>query len=174
MKYILNKLSNTNFRIKIWVTLSIIILILSNVNCNTQTDKIKITEDQVKQTIHDFFASIEIGSELNTNDYITDDFKIVELGGPYTLDEFWAVVAESLGDAVPVSRNWELSDWLVSIDENSAHVSYKNNGTFVMSVDGEEVTTNPVWLESGYLILDEDKLRIKFFQSEEVSDYLSK
>ena len=43
-----------------------------------------------------------------------------------------------------------------------------------MSVDGEEVTTNPVWLESGYLILDEDKLRIKFFQSEEVSDYLSK
>ena len=40
------------------------------------------------QTVGNFFASIEVGSELNTNDYITDDFKIVELGGPYTLDEF--------------------------------------------------------------------------------------
>ena len=158
---------------KIFTTLTII-LILSNLSCNSIDNSNKITEDQVKQTVSNFFASIEIGSELNTTDYITDDFKIVELGGPYTLDEFWALIAESQGENIAVSRKWNLSNWSISIDINSAHVSYKNNGTFVTSVEGQEVTTNPVWLESGYLVLIDGKLKIKYFQSEEVSDYLSK
>ena len=157
----------------IFTTLTII-LILSNLSCNSVDNSLKITEDQVKETVGNFFASIEIGSELNTSDYITDDFKIVELGGPYTLDEFWALIAESQGQNIPVSRKWDLSNWSISIDVNSAHVSYKNNGTFVTSIEGEEVTTNPVWLESGYLVLENDELKIKYFQSEEVSDYLSK
>jgi len=157
----------------IFTTLTII-LILSNLSCNSVDNSLKITEDQVKETVGNFFTSIEIGSELNTSDYITDDFKIVELGGPYTLDEFWALIAESQGENIPVSRKWDLSNWSISIDVNSAHVSYKNNGTFVTSIEGEEVTTNPVWLESGYLVLENDELKIKYFQSEEVSDYLSK
>ena len=157
----------------IFTTLTII-LILSNLSCNSVDNSLKITEDQVKETVGNFFTSIEIGSELNTSDYITDDFKIVELGGPYTLDEFWALIAESQGENIPVSRKWDLSNWSISIDVNSAHVSYKNNGTFVTSIEGEEITTNPVWLESGYLVLENDELKIKYFQSEEVSDYLSK
>jgi hypothetical protein len=157
----------------IFTTLTII-LILSNLSCNSIDNGNKITEDQVKETVSNFFASIEIGSELNTTDYITDDFKIVELGGPYTLDEFWALIAESQGENIAVSRKWNLSNWSISIDVNSAHVSYKNNGTFVTSIEGQEVTTNPVWLESGYLVLIDGKLKIKYFQSEEVSDYLSK
>ena len=155
-------------------TTLIIILILSNLSCNSVDNSLKITEDQVKETVGNFFASIEVGSELNTNDYITDDFKIVELGGPYTLDEFWALIAESQGDNITISRKWDLSNWSISIDVNSAHVSYKNNGTFVTSIEGEEITTTPVWLESGYLVLENDELKIKYFQSEEVSDYLSK
>ena len=157
----------------IFTTLTII-LILSNLSCNSIDNSLKITEDQVKETVGNFFASIEVGSELNTNDYITDDFKIVELGGPYTLDEFWALIAESQGENITISRKWDLSNWSISIDVNSAHVSYKNNGAFVTSIEGEEVTTNPVWLESGYLVLENDELKIKYFQSEEVSDYLSK
>ena len=157
----------------IFTTLTII-LILSNLSCNSVDNSLKITEDQVKETVGNFFASIEVGSELNTNDYITDAFKIVELGGPYTLDEFWALIAESQGDNITISRKWDLSNWSISIDVNSAHVSYKNNGTFVTSIEGEEITTNPVWLESGYLVLENDELKIKYFQSEEVSDYLSK
>ena len=157
----------------IFTTLTII-LILSNLSCNSVDNSLKITEDQVKETVGNFFASIEVGSELNTNDYITDDFKIVELGGPYTLDEFWALIAETQGENITISRKWDLSNWSISIDVNSAHVSYKNNGTFVTSIEGKEVTTNPVWLESGYLVLENDELKIKYFQSEEVSDYLSK
>ena len=158
---------------KIFTTLTII-LIVSNLSCNSIDNSNKITEDQVKETVSNFFSSNEIGSELNTNDYVTDDFKIVELGGPYTLDEFWALIAESQGENIAVSRKWDLSNWSISIDINSAHVSYKNNGTFVTSIEGQEVTTNPVWLESGYLVLIDGKLKIKYFQSEEVSDYLSK
>ena len=151
-----------------------IIFILVNFSCNFGENSHKITEEQVKNTVSNFFASIEIGSELNTSDYITGDFKIVELGGPYTLDEFWALVEESQGENIPISRKWDLSNWSISIDVKSAHVSYKNNGTFVTSIEGEEVTTNPVWLESGYLVLENNELKIKYFQSEEISDYLSK
>ncbi len=132
-----------------------------------------ISEEQVIETITNFFSSIEVGSELKTENYISDDFKIVELGGPYTLEEFWALIAKTQGDNIAVSRKWDLSNWVISIDDESAHASYKNNGTFVTSINGENLTTNPVWLESGYLILEDDKLKIKFFQSEEISDYLS-
>ena len=155
-------------------TTLIIILIVSNLSCNSIDNSNKITEDQVKETVSNFFSSNEIGSELNTNDYVTDDFKIVELGGPYTLDGFRELITEIQGENIPVSRKWNLSNWSISIDVNSAHASFKNNGTFITSVDGQEVTSNPVWLESGYLILVDGKLKIKYFQSEEVSDYLSK
>ena len=83
-------------------------------------------------------------------------------------------ITEDQGENITISRKWDLSNWSISIDVNSAHVSYKNNGTFVTSIQGEQVTTNPVWLESGYLVLENDELKIKYFQSEEVSDYLSK
>ena len=157
----------------IFTTLTII-LIVSNLSCNSIDNSNKITEDQVKETVSNFFSSNEIGSELNTNDYVTDDFKIVELGGPYTLDGFRALITEIQGENIPVSRKWNLSHWSISIDVISAHASFKNNGTFITSVDGQEVTSNPVWLESGYLVLVDGKLKIKYFQSEEVSDYLSK
>lgn len=157
----------------IFTTLTII-LIVSNLSCNSIDNSNKITEDQVKETVSNFFSSNEIGSELNTNDYVTDDFKIVELGGPYTLDGFRALITEIQGENIPVSRKWNLSNWSISIDVNSAHASFKNNGTFITSVDDQEVTSNPVWLESGYLVLVDGKLKIKYFQSEEVSDYLSK
>ena len=157
----------------IFTTLTII-LIVSSLSCNSIDNSSKITEDQVKETVSNFFSSNEIGSELNTNDYVTEDFKIVELGGPYTLDGFRELITEIQGENIPVSRKWNLSNWSISIDVNSAHASFKNNGTFITSVDGQEVTSNPVWLESGYLILVDGKLKIKYFQSEEVSDYLSK
>ena len=157
----------------IFTTLTII-LIVSNLSCNSIDNSNKITEDQVKETVSNFFSSNEIGSELNTNDYVTEDFKIVELGGPYTLDGFRELITEIQGENIPVSRKWNLSNWSISIDVNSAHASFKNNGTFITSVDGQEVTSNPVWLESGYLVLVDGKLKIKYFQSEEVSDYLSK
>ena len=109
------------------ITTLTIILILSNLSCNSVDNSLKITEDQVKETVGNFFASIEVGSELNTNDYITDDFKIVELGGPYTLDEFWVLIAESQGHNITISRKWDLSNWSISIDVNSARYTCSNN-----------------------------------------------
>ena len=92
-----------------------------------EDDNDEITKAQVKETISNFFSSIEIGSELDTYDYITEDFQLVELGGPYTLAEFWSLIESSQGDNIPVSRNWDLSNWTISIDDESAHVNYKNN-----------------------------------------------
>ena len=77
------------------------------------------------------------------------------------MDEFWSLIEASQGDNIPVSRNWDLSNWTISIDDESAHVSYKNDGTFVTSINGEEITTNPIWL-GAYLVLDDDELKLNF------------
>ena len=162
-----------NYKYGFYLLIVILIGIFVIDSIEEDYDDDEITKAQVKETISNFFSSIEIGSELDTYDYITEDFQLVELGGPYTLDEFWSLIEASQGDNIPVSRNWDLSNWTISIDDESAHVSYKNDGTFVTSINGEEVTTNPIWLESAYLVLDDDELKIKYFQSEEISDYLS-
>ena len=162
-----------NYKFGFYLLIIILIGVFVIDSIEEDYDDDEITKAQVKETISNFFSSIEIGSELDTYDYITEDFQLVELGGPYTLDEFWSLIEASQGDNIPVSRNWDLSNWTISIDDESAHVSYKNNGTFVTSIDSEEVTTNPIWLESAYLVLDDDKLKIKYFQSEEISEYLS-
>ena len=162
-----------NYKFGFYLLIVVLIGIFVIDSVEEDYDDDEITKAQVKETISNFFSSIEIGSELDTYDYITEDFQLVELGGPHTLAEFWSLIESSQGDNIPVSRNWDLSNWTISIDDESAHVSYKNNGTFVTSINGEEVTTNPIWLESAYLIVDNDKLKIKYFQSEEISDYLS-
>ena len=162
-----------NYKFGFYLIIVILIGIFVIDSIEEDYDDDEITKAQVKETVINFFSSIEIGSELDTYDYITEDFQLVELGGPYTLGEFWSLIEVSQGDNIPVSRNWDLSNWTISIDDESAHVSYKNNGTFVTSINGDEGTTNPIWLESAYLVLDDDELKIKYFQSEEISDYLS-
>ena len=47
----------------IFTTLTII-LIVSNLSCNSIDNSNKITEDQVKETVSNFFSSNEIGLSL--------------------------------------------------------------------------------------------------------------
>ena len=122
-----------NYKFGFYLLIVILIGIFVIDSVEEDYDDDEITKAQVKETISNFFSSIEIGSELDTYDYITEDFQLVELGGPYTLAEFWSLIESSQGDNIPVSRNWDLSNWTISIDDESAHVSYKNDGTFAVS-----------------------------------------
>ena len=114
-----------NYKFGFYLLIVILIGIFVIDSIEEDYDDDEITKAQVKETISNFFSSIEIGSELDTYDYITEDFQLVELGGPYTLAEFWSLIEASQGDNIPVSRNWDLSNWTISIDDESAHVSYK-------------------------------------------------
>ena len=70
----------------------------------------------------------------------------------------------------PISTDWELSNYTVSTDENSAHVHYSNRGTFVMTDD--QGNKNPVtieWLESAYFVREDGELKLKFLQSDDIT-----
>lgn len=97
--------------------------------------------------------------------YITDDFIIYEVGQKMDKQEFLKFVS-----GVPVIKSeWNLSDFRISTDKNSAHVSLFNTGTFEVEVDSFKLRQKFEWLESAYLVKREDKVKIKFYFSDNLS-----
>ena len=84
-----------NYKFGFYLLIVVLIGIFVIDSIEEDYDDDEITKAQVKETISNFFSSIEIGSELDTYDYITEDFQLVELGGPYTLAEFWSIIESS-------------------------------------------------------------------------------
>ena len=51
----------------------------------------------------------------------------------------------------------------------SAHISYKNMGTFVSRTEDEKKSVLKFqWLENAYFVMDEGRLKIKFIHSQEL------
>jgi hypothetical protein len=123
----------------------------------------KISDAEVIKIVEGFFDALDVE---NTDpdlidDYVTEDFLIYEAGMKMNKDEFIKLIS-----GFPVAESdWELSDFRVSVDDNSAHASFYNKGRFVVKTDTSEVVLKPEWLESAYLIKDEGKLKIKFYFS---------
>ena len=65
--------------------------------------------------------------------------------------------------------SWELSDFVVSIDNNSAHVSYLNKGLFKTK---QNELVHSEWMESVYMVLENDELKLKFLQSDLVNEVI--
>ena len=103
----------------------------------------------------------------NITDLVTDDFRIYEKEMNFTLEEFLDFV-DSRPEGM-ISTDWESSNYTVSIDNNSAHVYYFNQGQFVVTdQDGKEQTMNIEWLESVYMVREDESLKIKFLQSDDI------
>ena len=68
-----------------------------------------------------------------------------------------------------IEDDWEITDWNITIDKESAHVFYKNNGRFVTLNDGKKTLLNYEWLESAYLVRVDGKLKIRFYFSDEIN-----
>ena len=58
---------------------------------------------------------------------------------------------------------------MVSIDNNSAHISYFNKGLFKTK---QNELVHSEWMESVYMVLDNDELKVKFLQSDLVSEVI--
>ena len=87
-----------------------------------------ITEEMVIEKVYDLFRAIESENEDRSKffDVVTDDFLIYEIGQEINKDDFLEFV-ESFN---VIEDDWELSDFKVSLDYNSAHVYFKNKGRF--------------------------------------------
>ena len=90
---------------------------------------------------------------------------IFEVGNDFNLesfDSFISEASETLSETI-----WELSNFVVSLDDNSAHISYFNNGAFKTN-QNEMIRYH--WMESAYMVLDDEELKLKFLQSDVVSE----
>ena len=125
-----------------------------------------ITEQEVIDKVNQFFEllDIEVYQKEKVLTILTDDFQIFEMGKPWDMNEFDEFLQEA--SKTTISTDWILTNFVVSIDENSAHVSYINDGIF-KTIDNELVISN--WLESVYLVKEKGELKLKFLQSDLVS-----
>ena len=125
-----------------------------------------LSEDEVISKLNQFFEllDLEVYEKEKVSTILTDDFLIFEMGKAWNMDEFDEFIKEA--SKTTISTNWALSNYVVSIDDNSAHISYVNDGVFE-TTDNELVISN--WLESVYLVREEGELKLKFLQSDLVS-----
>ena len=137
----------------------------------------QLMEDRVVGHINDFFSALNIQNydKEALSQKVTNDFIIFEMGEKFTLNEFTDFI-ESAGYLGWESTEWFLSDFTISIDNNSAHVSYLNTGVFIYpNPYASEVLLkeNKQWLESVYIVLEDDELKIKFLQSDDIYSKVS-
>ena len=61
-----------------------------------------------------------------------------------------------------VENNWELSNFKIDTDQNSAHASLRNVGKFLVETDSGNVIMDFDWLESAYLVREDGELKFAF------------
>ena len=119
----------------------------------------QLTEEMIMDHINGFFNALNIKNYNKTllSQKVTSDFIIYEMGDKFTLNEFTDFI-ESAGYLGWESTEWFLSDFTISIDNNSAHVSYLNVGVFIYPnpyAPQVLLKENKQWLESVYIVLEE-------------------
>ena len=139
--------------------------------------QVKLTDESVVEHINSFFNALNIKNydKKLLKQKVTNDFVIFEMGDKFTLDEFTNFI-ELSGFLEWDSTEWILSDFKISIDSSSAHVSYLNTGTFVYPnpyKKGVTLKEDKKWLESVYIVLDGEDLKIKFLQSDDIYSKIS-
>ena len=140
------------------------VIVLLNFSCNNSNE---ISEQEVKDTILGMFNSFSVESnDKNTfYNYVTDDYVLYEMGKEMNASEF----LEFASTFNIIEDDWEITNWNITIDKESAHAYFKNKGRFVTLNDGKKTLLNYQWLESAYLVKIEDKLKIKFYFSDVVN-----
>jgi hypothetical protein len=138
-------------------------------SCTNKPEKI-ISKDYAISTLRSFFDSMDIDNLGNKKvyDYTTKDFVIFEMGDKYDLETFLEIVKTHFKKGY-ISTEWKLFDHKVTIDDNSAHISYFNKGKFVFVENGITKEENTLWMESVYLIYEDDKLKLSFLQSDDIT-----
>ena len=137
----------------------------------------QITEEKVINNIKDFFSALNVKNydKITLNQKVTTDFMIYEMGDKFTLNEFTDFI-ESAGYLGWESTEWFLSDFTISIDSNSAHVSYLNTGVFIYPNPYRRevlLKEDKQWLESVLIVREDEDLKIKFLQSDEIYSKIS-
>ena len=139
------------------------LLLLSTILIFACQSPTKISEKEVMDTFETFFDVLD--HDLSSfNSVVTDDFFIYENSRHYTKAEFIDFVKTF--DIVSSKRKFE--DVVIDTDYNSAHISLKQLGEFIVNTPEGKVKLEFEWLESTYAIKVDGKLKFKFYFSEAI------
>ena len=140
-------------------------------SCNS-FNQTEITEQEVKDKFYEFFEVLSVNNPDKNKlyDLVTDDYFIFENQKKYSMEEF----IQFVNTFRTLEDEWELSEFEIDIDQNSAHVSLRNIGKFLVETDSGNVIMNFDWLESAYLIRDEGELKFDFYFSDAVKESITK
>ena len=139
------------------------LLLLSTILIFACQSPTKISEKEVMDTFETFFDVLD--HDLSSfNSVVTDDFFIYENSRHYTKAEFIDFVKTF--DIVSSKRKFE--DVVIDTDYNSAHISLKQLGEFIVNTPEGKVKLEFEWLESTYAVKVDGKLKFKFYFSEAI------
>lgn len=143
-----------------------LLIFLSFYGC--KKDENIITDDQVKAKFYQFFETLSVDNPDKTKlyDLVTDDYYIFENERRYTMDEF----IEFVNSFDMIESEWDLRDFVIDTDSESAHATLTNIGRFLVKTDSGNIVMNFEWLESAYLIKENDDLKFKFYFSDAVKE----
>ena len=123
----------------------------------------KISEKEVMNSFNSFFEVLDNDLE-NFESMVTEDFFIFENSRRYSKDEFIEFVKTF--DIVSSKRTFE--DVVIDTDINSAHISLKHFGEFIVNTPTGKTKLEFEWLESTYAVKIDNKLKFKFYFSEAI------
>jgi nucleoid DNA-binding protein len=122
-----------------------------------------ISKEEVMKSFEAFFEILD--NDIDSFDTtITDDFFIFENSRRYSKDEFIEFVNSF--DIISSKRKFE--DITIDSDHNSAHISLKQFGEFIVNTPEGRTKLEFEWLESTYAVKVDDKLKFKFYFSEAI------
>lgn len=124
-----------------------------------------ISEQEANNTLETLFEIVDNDID-RFGDVVTDDFFIFENSRTYTKDEFVDYV-KSFGE-FEAKRSFE--DVVIDTDQNSAHLSLKQHGEFIVTTPEGKIQMIFDWLESVYMVKEQEQLKVKFYFSEVVND----
>jgi len=123
----------------------------------------KISEKEVMDSFNSFFEVLD--SDLdNFDSMVTEDFFICENSRRYSKEEFIEFVKTF--DIVSSKRTFE--DVIIDTDVNSAHISLKQFGEFIVNTPDGKTKLEFEWLESTYAVKVDNKMKFKFYFSEAI------
>ena len=139
------------------------LLLLSTILIFACQNPTKISKKEVMDTFETFFEVLD--HDLSSFDsMVTDDFFIYENSRHYTKAEFIDFLEKF--DIVSSKRKFE--DVVIDTDYNSAHISLKQLGEFIVNTPEGKAKLEFEWLESTYAVKVDGKLKFKFYFSEAI------
>lgn len=114
-------------------------------------------------SFNSFFEVLD--SDLdNFDSMVTEDFFIFENSRRYSKEEFIEFVKTF--DILSSKRTFE--DVIIDTDVNSAHISLKQFGEFIVNTPDGKTKLEFEWLESTYAVKVDNKMKFKFYFSEAI------